>query len=490
MNSFRFSVSVFALTALLSLVHIAHAATADGVRMVGEVTLLIGEVTLVSHDGVARSVERGSAIREGDRIETGAGGHVHLRFVDGGRLSVRPSSRLQIEDYRHAGEQQTLTTIKFRLDEGLVRSITGSWGEAERERFRLNTPLAAIGVKGTDFVVRSDANNTLATVYTGAIVLTPMSSACQASVGPCQNGFEKMLSEDMKGQMLSLSRQQASPQLVAAIDLLAQRSRAAPTEAAAKVEPAFKPETARADVAIDKDKVVVSDARAVGVVVGQATSAAQTAQNAPVVVPTPTPTPAPTPAPAPTPSPVPVVPVDPVIPTPAPVLPPVATQLSWARLLSAADGDTLSVTFAQAIKDGRQSVTGNGAFTLYRDGAATALLASADTSANFRLVGGTASLVWDDRGSPVVDPVRVDNGTLSVDFSRATYSTQVNVSSARLGADNVASNGVITPTGMMQSVGGNSGSMGALSLDGKEAGYFFVKTVAAGNLNGITLWGR
>ncbi len=488
MKILRFFNPVVASMALLLLMaNPAFAVSAGEVRVVGEVTLLIGEVTLVSQDGVARSVERGGAIREGDRIETGAGGHVHLRFVDGGRLSVRPSSRLQIEDYRHAGEQQTLTTIKFRLDEGLVRSITGSWGEAERERFRLNTPLAAIGVKGTDFVVRSDANNTLASVYTGAIVLTPMSSGCQASVGPCQNGFEKLLTEDMKGQMLSLSRQQTSPQLVAAIDLLAQRSRATPVEAAAKVDPVFKPDTARTDVTIDKDKVVVGDARAVGVVVGQAASAAQTAQ---AIVPTPTPIPTPTPTPTPAPSPVPVVPVEPVIPTPAPVLPPVVTQLSWARLLAAADGDTLSTTFTQAIQSGRQSVTGNGAFTLYREGAANALLASADTSANFRLVGGTASLVWSDRGSPVIDPVRVDNGTLSVDFSRATYTTQINVSSALLGTDNVASNGVITPTGMMQSVGGNSGSAGALSLDGKEAGYFFVKTVAAGGLSGITLWGR
>jgi hypothetical protein len=31
---------------------------------------------------------------------------------------------------------------------------------------------------------------------------------------------------------------------------------------------------------------------------------------------------------------------------------------------------------------------------------------------------------------------------------------------------------------------------GALSVDGKEAGYLFGKAFSAGNLSGITLWGR
>lgn len=173
------------------------------------------------------------------------------------------------------------------------------------------------------------------------------------------------------------------------------------------------------------------------------------------------------------------------------LLPPEVNQLMWARLVAvAADGDTISRSFAQSMQNGRQSVIGNGAFTLFREGASTALLANAETSANFRLAGATASLVWSDRGSNVVEPARVDNGTFSVDFSRSTYTTQLNVSNARFGVDSVASNGVVTAGGMLQSTGGSAGSAGALSLDGKEAAYFFVKSIAAGQLNGITLWGR
>ena len=492
---------------LLALTGPAHSAGApDGATMVGEATLVIGVAKVISADGVERSVDRGTAIRVGDRIETGAGGHVHLRFVDGARLSVRPASRLQIENYSRASDASALTAIKFRLDEGVVRSITGAWGEAERDRFRLNTPVAAIGVKGTDFVVKSDGETTLASVYAGAIMLTPIAGVgCQTSFGPCLNGSEKLLSEDMKGQMLSLSRLQATPQLVPAVDLLAQRAvRPVMAEVgprpdlAVKIDPVQigNPVGSRTETAVDK--TVVSESRAVDMVAVQVASAAQVTQPArPIqpVVPVQPVVPLQPVVPVQPVQPVqPVLPVQPVVPV-EPIqlvlLPPEVNQLMWARLVAvAADGDTISRSFAQSMQNGRQSVIGNGAFTLFREGASTALLANAETSANFRLAGATASLVWSDRGSNVVEPARVDNGTFSVDFSRSTYTTQLNVSNARFGVDSVASNGVVTAGGMLQSTGGSAGSAGALSLDGKEAAYFFVKSIAAGQLNGITLWGR
>ena len=490
---------------LLALTTPAHAAGApDGAAMVGEATLVIGVAKLISTDGVERLVDRGTAIRVGDRIETGAGGHVHLRFVDGARLSVRPASRLQVENYSRASDASALTAIKFRLDEGVVRSITGAWGEAERDRFRLNTPVAAIGVKGTDFVVKSDGETTLASVYTGAIMLTPIAGiGCQASFGPCLNGSEKLLSEDMKGQMLSLSRLQATPQLVPAVDLLAQRVvRPVMAEVTVRPDLVIKPEVnpvaspvvSRTDTS--PEKTVVSESRVTEMVAVQVASAAQLTQ--PVVPPVVTPTQPVAPVQPVTP----VVPVQPIAPvlvvtpvtpvTPV-VLPPVVTQLVWARMAEVApDGDSLSRSFAQAIEGGRQGTVGNFAYSLYREVSATApvVLASADTSANFRLAGSAAQLTMPSGRSTVSEAVQVNNGTLSVDFAHSTYATQLNVSNARIGVDSVTSNGIIKSNGVLLGQGGNAYTAGALSLDGKEAGYFFEKTLAAGQLTGLTLWGR
>jgi hypothetical protein len=460
------SLRATAIASILAIL-VSNAWSADAAPtqdMVGEASMTIGAVRATSADGVSRPLERGSPIRVGDKIETGEGGHVHIRFVDGGRLSVRPLSRLQVENYARSSDTSALTAIKFRLDEGVVRSITGAWGEAARDRFRLNTPVAAIGIKGTDFVVKTDVNNTLASVYAGAIMLTPLASGCQTSLGPCQNGSEKLLTEDMKGQMLALSRLQVIPQLVPAVDLLAQRARPASTDVVAKADPAIKVEAARPE--ISNEKALVNESRAVDVVaIGKSTSDAQA-----LVL---------------------TVPVVPVVP-PA-VLPPEVKQLVWARLAAvAADGDTISRTFAQALENGRQATIGNGTYSLFRDVPATgpAILTTSDTFANFRLAGATAEFVRNERGVDIVEPVQVGGGTLNVDFAKSTYATQLNVSNARIGAESVISNGIVKPNGVLQTQSGNAFVSGALSLDGREAGYFFLKSLPAGQLSGITQWGR
>lgn len=433
---------------------------------VGEATLVIGQAKLVGADGVTRMVDRGTAIRVGDRVETGVGGHVHLRFVDGGRLSVRPSSRLQVENYNRNLEQPGLTAIKFRLDEGVVRSITGAWGEAARDRFRLNTPVAAIGVKGTDFVVQSSATNTQATVYTGAIVLSPLSAACQDSLGPCNSGSEKLLSQDMKGQMLTLNGVHSSPQLVAAVDLLAQRQRSPQADG-----PDTRVVLATGNFAPEKtsvvDKTASVEIRATEVVATQAVAAVAAVELAqrtsevqpPVVVPV--------------------------------VVPPVVSQLAWARLSSiAAEGDVITRTHAQAQALGFAPGLGNFAYSLYRQGSADAPLTTAETSANFRLAGSAASLVWDDRGTDVTDPAQVTSGSLKVDFAKNTYATQLGVTSARIGSDTLSTSGTIARNGYLTGSANGVSTAGALSLDAKEAALLFEKTYLQGQLRGVTLWGR
>lgn len=456
--------------------------------VVGEMTLVIGQVKLLGADGVARSVQRGASVRVGDRIETQAGGHLHLRFVDGGRLSIRPASVLQIEDYSHSTQQPQLGAIKFRLDEGVVRSITGTWGEAARDRFRLNTPVAAIGVKGTDFVVRAEGSQTLASVYTGAITLTPMDSGCFASVGPCINGREKLLSEDMKGQMIELNRQQPTPQIVPLVDLFARSS----------VRSTPPPNTTT--VAVAPSTTVVSDSRAATVVTASIQSLAA-APESPIEPPAPPPVPEPVVV-----APTPVVVAPPVeIPQPtvtetpfialpvAPVTPPQVRQLSWGRMpwIEKMDADTFTKNWNDAMASGDERVlgVGIGTYNLFRaPSAAGTVLASSDVRADFRLAHSTVQVIREV--GRIIEPVNVTGGTLSVDFARSTFATQLSLHNAAIGAESITASGNVQSNGVLQPLNSNATVTGALTLDGKEAGYTFSKSIYTGLLYGATLWGR
>lgn len=408
--------------------------------VVGEATMVIGQARLIGPEGDAKSLARGAAVREGDRIETGAGGHVHLKFVDGGRISVRPASRLQIENYSHTDQQPALTAIRFKLDEGVVRSITGSWGEAARDRFRLNTPLAAIGVKGTDFSVSADAHQTLASVYTGAIVLTPMAEGCSATLGPCVTGSERLLSEAMKGQMLAVTGQQITPQVVALADpgSTSQRStnNAATVATATVPAPPSATAVARADVATEKQ--VMSETRQI------------------------------------------------VLP------PPQVTQLQWMRWpwTQTSATDALSQAFDAAKLKSSELTVSDGAYALMRLNPEGRPLGGTEAKADFRLAGATAQLVRREVFTEVLDPVAVNSGRLSVDFTKSTYTTQLAVSSDRIGTQDLTSSGAVQANGVITGTTGNTVTRGALSTDGREAGYFFSSNLPAGQVRGITLWGR
>lgn len=185
---------------------LSHAAS------VGEVTLLIGKASQQKQNGSQKPLKLQQPIFIGDILETHNSGHVHIKFIDGAFLSLRPNSRLIIEDYRQA-QPNSDAAIKFKLERGIIRSITGAWGEAAHERFRLNTPLVAIGIRGTDFSVFSTPKHTQTAVHQGAIVVTPFNEQCTHSLSNCHNDNTTLLTANMGAVMLEIQHQHHSLKL-------------------------------------------------------------------------------------------------------------------------------------------------------------------------------------------------------------------------------------------------------------------------------------
>ena len=170
---------------------------------VGQVTLSIGFSELHSSAGTKRVVGKGDLVEEGDTILTSANGHVHVRFVDGALISVRPNSVFVIQEFKYASQQTGETAVRFTLTRGEVRSVSGAAAKEARERFRLNTPIVAIGVRGTDFLARASSEITIATVQQGAIVMTPFDTNCRPDgLLGCDGQRTRILSADMTGLAL------------------------------------------------------------------------------------------------------------------------------------------------------------------------------------------------------------------------------------------------------------------------------------------------
>ncbi len=194
----------FCWVLLLSPAMTLHAEDFTQPELAGHVSLVIGQALATNKNNEQRALKRDDVVYTGDTIETSVGGHVHLHFIDDGIVSLRPSSRLIIELYHYDKQQANNSAIRFTLQSGVLRSISGKATEADHERFRLNTPITAIGVLGTDFIVRAEPEKVWAGVYSGAIAIAPLSEQCLASgLGACAGATR--LSDLMNGVMLEFS---------------------------------------------------------------------------------------------------------------------------------------------------------------------------------------------------------------------------------------------------------------------------------------------
>lgn len=138
-------------TTVVAMAMIALVPSAAVAQSAASFIVAIGTVQIVDAAGRTRQAERGGALAPGDRVVTGANGLAQVRFSDGAMLSIRANSDLKIEAHSYLGESDTLATTVLQLVRGSLRAITGAVARLHRSGYKVVTPTATIGVRGTDF---------------------------------------------------------------------------------------------------------------------------------------------------------------------------------------------------------------------------------------------------------------------------------------------------------------------------------------------------
>jgi len=134
-----------------------------------KVTVTKGVATLINQTGI-RPIRKGDLLTPGDEIETGAGGSVTMTLADGSAVTVRPNSRVVIRDFRAASNARELVQVLI----GYVRIKIYHLG-GRPNPYKVNTPVASIAVRGTDFSVEVAATGeTRVTVFEGRVEVTSL----------------------------------------------------------------------------------------------------------------------------------------------------------------------------------------------------------------------------------------------------------------------------------------------------------------------------
>lgn len=114
----------------------------------GKVLFVTGEVLVSSPTHPLSKLPRGAAINSGDSIKTGINGFTQILMEDGGRITLRANSQLQINEFKFEDKSSGLSLMS--LLKGSMRAVTGLIGHNNRNNYKIKTPTATIGIRGSD----------------------------------------------------------------------------------------------------------------------------------------------------------------------------------------------------------------------------------------------------------------------------------------------------------------------------------------------------
>ncbi|MDZ7839432.1 MAG: FecR family protein [Gammaproteobacteria bacterium] len=140
----RYALSVLCLAALLG-----NTAAASG--PVGTALTVKGVVTLQPQAGDAVFLAKDSKVHEGDTIVSAEKSFAVIAFIDDSRVVIRQETEFVVEGFRFDEAEQSSA---FRLLKGGIRALTGKIARENPDNYKLDTPVASLGVRGTSYDAR------------------------------------------------------------------------------------------------------------------------------------------------------------------------------------------------------------------------------------------------------------------------------------------------------------------------------------------------
>ena len=190
---------------------------------VGAVQEVSGEAKVTHMDGTVETISIGTAIYQGDIIETNSEGAVNVVFVDETSFAVSEDARLAIDEYVFDPSTQSGET-NFSVLKGVFVFTSGLIGRDDPDDVHIDTPVGSIGIRGT--IIAGNINTGEITVVEGAIVLrdfagheVTLANQFETAKFSAQGGIEnigQLSASDVAGKFSIIS--QVSPTLFSSIN--------------------------------------------------------------------------------------------------------------------------------------------------------------------------------------------------------------------------------------------------------------------------------
>ena len=122
-------------------------------EIIGTVTKLNGQGWLLHPDESRQKLYIGLGVQQGDNILTNHQSTTEIEFLDGSSISLKQKSQIKINEYSWNQQNSSGRSIVNFL-QGAFRAVSGLIAKNNELDYLVATPVATIGVRGTNFGAR------------------------------------------------------------------------------------------------------------------------------------------------------------------------------------------------------------------------------------------------------------------------------------------------------------------------------------------------
>ncbi|MGB8399397.1 FecR family protein [Bradyrhizobium sp.] len=140
---------------------------------VGEAAVVKNEVVRVAASSTIQ-INVGDALLRDEVVRTGIESAARLVMADNTNLSLGPSATIRL-DRTVFNDEHSYRDIAIRMSSGAFRFVTGN---SEKTAYKITTPLATIGVRGTTLDILSQRGKTTVVLQDGASTVCTVSFQC------------------------------------------------------------------------------------------------------------------------------------------------------------------------------------------------------------------------------------------------------------------------------------------------------------------------
>ena len=171
---------------LLAFACLASCAVSPAMAEVIGIAKSADDIVTGSISGGTKVIRTSTEILQNERLKANATGNAQIELLDGTKIVVGPGADVTVDDFVYKKTSNEVSALTIRATKGAFRFITGA---SDHSAYKIVTPYASIGVRGTAFDVNIRDGGAYVALLQGEVTVCDRANRCRKIDDPCTYTF-------------------------------------------------------------------------------------------------------------------------------------------------------------------------------------------------------------------------------------------------------------------------------------------------------------